>query len=239
MVPDMPPSFATRPIIRRLGLWTAAAVLAMTTPASGQPPDMHEAPAHGRAVLYEEDLNDPTGRRALGTVEWKLVTTPTKRGAAVQGNVRMPGRPMTMSILIYGNDDPWINASHIVVLTFQPPPDVGAVEQAPGILLKRHEAARGEPLIASSIKLADNQFAIRLSNAPAAVARNMELLGDRSWIDVPIVFGNRKRAIVAVEKGLPGIKAFGDMLSAKPQPAVPPGSSSHPEPSGPAAPEMY
>jgi hypothetical protein len=42
----------------------------------------------------------------------------------------------------------------------------------------------------------------------------MQLLKDQEWFDVPIVYTNGGRAIMAVEKGLPGDHAFADAFAA-------------------------
>jgi hypothetical protein len=34
--------------------------------------------------------------------------------------------------------------------------------------------------------------------------RNLQLLKERSWFDVPLVYVNQRRAIIAIEKGAPG-----------------------------------
>jgi hypothetical protein len=39
-----------------------------------------------------------------------------------------------------------------------------------------------------------------LSSSP----RNIPLLKERSWFDVPLVYTNKRRAIIAIEKGPPG-----------------------------------
>jgi hypothetical protein len=44
--------------------------------------------------------------------------------------------------------------------------------------------------------------------------RNNELLKEQSWIDIPVVYGDGKRAIIAVEKGAPGERAFNDAFAA-------------------------
>ena len=44
--------------------------------------------------------------------------------------------------------------------------------------------------------------------------RNIELLKTRPWFDVPIVYTDGRRAILAVEKGNPGDRAFNDAFAA-------------------------
>ena len=44
--------------------------------------------------------------------------------------------------------------------------------------------------------------------------QNIEMLKDRDWFDIPIVYTSGKRAILAVEKGTPGGRAFAEALKA-------------------------
>ena len=47
-------------------------------------------------------------------------------------------------------------------------------------------------------------FLIGLSPPPADKERNIQLLKERPWFDIPIVYTNNRRAILAMEKGTPG-----------------------------------
>ena len=53
-----------------------------------------------------------------------------------------------------------------------------------------------------------------LSNVDADRARNIQLLTERSWFDVPLVYANQRRATIAIERGAPGERAFKDALTA-------------------------
>ena len=44
--------------------------------------------------------------------------------------------------------------------------------------------------------------------------RNTGLLKERSWFDIPVIYNNGRRAILAVEKGNPGERAFKDAFAA-------------------------
>jgi hypothetical protein len=59
-----------------------------------------------------------------------------------------------------------------------------------------------------------------LSSAQVEMQRNIQLLKDRSWFDIPIVYGDGKRALIAVEKGPPGERAFTEAFAAWEQAAV-------------------
>ena len=53
-----------------------------------------------------------------------------------------------------------------------------------------------------------------LSAVDTDVQRNVQLLKDRSWFDIPIVYTNGGRAILAMEKGSPGDHAFTEAFAA-------------------------
>jgi hypothetical protein len=40
------------------------------------------------------------------------------------------------------------------------------------------------------------------------------LLKERGWFDIPVVYNNNRRAILAMEKGTPGERAFADAFTA-------------------------
>ena len=52
-----------------------------------------------------------------------------------------------------------------------------------------------------------------LSNVDADRQRNLQLLKERSWFDVPLVYVNQRRAIIAIEKGAPGERAFNEAFA--------------------------
>ena len=53
-----------------------------------------------------------------------------------------------------------------------------------------------------------------LSAVDTDVQRNVQLLKDRSWFDIPIVYTNGARAILAMEKGSPDDHAFTEAFAA-------------------------
>jgi len=101
-------------------------------------------------------------------------------------------------------------------MTFQLPPDFagGGVSNVPGMLMKSNEHTRGTPLAGLAVKVTDNFFLIGLSNVNADRGRNLQLLKDRAWLDIPLVYTNQRRAILALEKGALGERAFKDAFTA-------------------------
>jgi len=55
---------------------------------------------------------------------------------------------------------------------------------------------------------------VGLSSIDADIQRNLRLLKERGWIDIPIVYSDGKRAIIAIEKGPSGERALSDAFAA-------------------------
>ena len=79
--------------------------------------------------------------------------------------------------------------SHTAQFTFTLPPDFpgGGVGNVPRILMKSNEQARGTPLAGLAAKITDRIFLVGLSNTEVDRPRNVQLLKERSWFDVPLV----------------------------------------------------
>ena len=187
----------------------------------GQPSSSDQvAPVAQRVVLYDEDPSDPKGKQYVGSVIWR--TEPIKASGnqkpdvAVRADIEIPERKFKMTMSFRRNTDPSLPASHTAELTFVLPPDFsgGGVSNVPGILMKSNEQARGTPLAGLAVKVTDGFFLVGLSNVDTDRSRNIQLLKERSWFDVPLVYANQRRAIIAIEKGPPGERAFNDAFAA-------------------------
>jgi hypothetical protein len=187
----------------------------------GQPSSTDQvAPVAQRVVLYDEDPSDPKGKQYVGTVVWR--TEPIKGGTgqpadiSVRADIEIPDRKFKMTMSFRRNTDTSLPASHTAELTFILPPDFagGGVSNVPGILMKSNEQARGTPLAGLAVKVTDGFFLVGLSNVDTDRTRNIQLLKERSWFDVPLVYVNQRRAIIAIEKGPPGERAFNDAFAA-------------------------
>jgi hypothetical protein len=187
----------------------------------GQPSSSDQvAPVAQRVVLYDEDPSDPKGKQYVGSVIWRTeqikASGSQKADVAVRADIEIPDRKFKMTMSFRRNTDTSLPASHTAELTFVLPPDFsgGGVSNVPGILMKSNEQARGTPLAGLAVKVTDGFFLVGLSNVDADRARNLQLLKERSWFDVPLVYVNQRRAIIAIEKGAPGERAFNDAFAA-------------------------
>ena len=173
-----------------------------------------------RVVLYEEDPADQQGKRYVGSAIWKTETVTPGPGAApdlaVRADLEIPDRRITMTFSLRRNTDQALPASHTIEVTFNLPADFpfGGISNVPGILMKQAEQTRGAPLAGLAVKVTSGFFLVGLSAVEADMQRNLQLLKERSWFDIPIVYNNGRRAILAIEKGTPGERAFDQVFKA-------------------------
>jgi hypothetical protein len=169
-----------------------------------------------RVVLYEEDPANPQGNRHVGSALWRTETVSPGPGLspelAIRVDVEVPERRLQMTMSIRRNTDRALPASHTVEIMFNLPADFpfGGVANVPGLLMKEAEQARGAPLSGLAVKVTNNFFLIGLSAVETDLQRNLQLLQERGWFDIPVVYNNGRRAILAVEKGNPGERAFAE-----------------------------
>jgi hypothetical protein len=187
----------------------------------GQPSSADQAaPVAQRVVLYDEDPSDPKVKQYVGSVVWRTeqikASGTQKPDVAVRADIEIPERKFKMTMSFRRNTDTSLPASHTAELTFILPPDFpgGGVSNVPGILMKSNEQSRGTPLAGLAVKVTDGFFLVGLSNVDSDRVRNLQLLKERSWFDLPLVYVNQRRAIIAIEKGAPGERAFNEAFAA-------------------------
>jgi hypothetical protein len=173
-----------------------------------------------RVVLYEEDPADPAGKRFVGSAIWRTETISPGPGRspelAIRADIEIPERKLAMTWSLRRNTDQSLPASHTVEVMFKLPADfpAGSVDKLPGILMKQTEQTRGVALAAVATKVTNGFFLIGLSAVATERDKNIQLLKERSWLDIPVVYTNNRRAILALEKGTPGERAFAEVFQA-------------------------
>ncbi len=169
-----------------------------------------------KVVLYEEDPADPQGKRYVGSALWRTETVSPGPGQppelAIRADVEVPERKLAMTWSLRRNTDKGLPASHTVEIMFKLPADFpsGGISNVPGILMKQSESTRGVPLAGLAVKVTNGFFLIGLSAVDADKERNLQLLKERGWFDIPVVYNNNRRAILAMEKGTPGERVFAE-----------------------------
>jgi hypothetical protein len=121
-----------------------------------------------------------------------------------------------MTWLLRRNVDHALAASHTVEIRFDLPTDFarGGIASVPGIMMKPSEEVPGTPLAKLAVRATNGAFMIEISASPADVQRNVQLLKEGQWFDIPIVYTNGSRALLAVQKGPPGDRAFSEAFAA-------------------------
>lgn len=193
----------------------------MPVPGEGLAPRNDAGPSQ-RAVLYEEDAADPNGRRFAGSTVWSVgheqVGSDLSRSTemVLRAKVVIPDRDFTLQWSMRRNSDKSLPASHTIEMQFELPDNYqhGEIQSVPGMLVKAGEQVRGTPIAGLSIKVKSGYFLIGLSAVEGENRRNITLLKERSWLDLPIVYTDGRRAILAIEKGRPGERAFGAAFAA-------------------------
>jgi hypothetical protein len=192
------------------------------TDAATQPSDAEEVaqqndgqPSVGQSMfLYEERIGQRGPTALEGNVVWSIVTESPGGDAqpeeAIRGEISVPEKDLTALITIRRNADPSLPASHLIELVFSLPAtfEGGGIESVQRVAFKESEQDRGNELIAVPARITDDFFMVALNDYAEAVATNLQLMREREWIDIPVVYGNGRRALLTLDKGTAGADVF-------------------------------
>ena len=184
--------------------------------AGAEAPEAPVAPAGAqsivsqRAIYYEQGAEGTPGQATEGTVSWAEISG--DKGAAIQATLQLPDQNVVTTVTISRNSDPGLPASHLVEIGFSGPLNGSTIQRVPAIVLKSTEQARGQPLAGAAVPVTGDLFWIALSDDAEQTTRNLQLLREGSWFDVPILFEDGTRALLTFEKGIPGDKVFETVL---------------------------
>lgn len=192
-----------------------------TSPAEGTTTPAATAVAVGqKAIFYEERTNAAQGSAEPGSIVWSLVQESPGGDAppepAIRAEVTIPGKDVQLRMTIRRNKDETLPASHIIELIFLTPDgfEGGGIDNILRMAMKSSEQDAGSPLIGIPAKIADGFFLVALNDTKADEQANLTLLRDQDWIDIPVIYKSGRRALLTMEKGIPGEKVFDDALKA-------------------------
>jgi hypothetical protein len=173
--------------------------LAVADPAASVDPAVL---AGSQSLLLEASQDGTTGAVPFsGTVEWSEgedeLGLPTLIGKA-----SIPARNLGVDITIRKNSDPSLPASHLMEVDFKVSDTFigGTIATLPGVLLKDEELVPGTALVGASARVVGNSFLFALSASPADAETNTDLLENRRWMDLAVVYGTGRNAIITLEK---------------------------------------
>ena len=201
----------------RLPAEPEAQLPAVTAPDEPGAPDAVAVAEGPQSLLLEEQANGASGAVPYsGSVAWSRGTDELGN-PTIEATATIPARNLNLDILIRRNADPSLPASHLMEINFTVSETFvgGTVASLPGILLKNEELVQGTPLTGASARIVGNSFLFALSSASERdVETNHELLATQGWLDVAMVYGTGRRAIMTLEKGEEGTQIFSDVLAA-------------------------
>ncbi|MCP8884629.1 hypothetical protein NIM87_14015 [Devosia sp. XJ19-1] len=172
--------------------------------------------AGNQSLLLEASTNGQGGAVPFsGTVEWTQgsdeIGLPT-----LQAQASIPARNLGVSIIIRKNNDPVLPASHLMEISFDVPDTFigGSIATLAGVLLKDEELVPGTALAGAAARVVGNSFLFALSASPSDLTTNTNLLGSRRWLDLAIVYGTGRNAILTLEKDEEAEALFDTVLAA-------------------------
>ncbi|EKF18792.1 hypothetical protein [Nitratireductor pacificus] len=177
-------------------------------------------PVGQKAIFYEERTSSSDGSADPGAVVWSVVQESPGNDLppepAIRAEATIPAKGLQLKMTIRRNADESLPASHIVEIIFLTPSDFegGGVDNVLRISMKRSEQDTGSPLLGIPARIADGYFLVALSDSRADIETNTLLLRRQSWIDIPVVYKSGRRALITIERGIPGDKIFTDVLNA-------------------------
>lgn len=173
------------------------------TPVDDPGASVDPAVLAGNQSLLLEASPDGVSRSVpfSGTVDWSEgvdeIGLPTLIAKA-----SIPARNLGVTMTIRKNADPSLPASHLMEVSFDVPDTFlgGSISSLPGVLLKNEELVPGTPLAGASARVVGNSFLFALSAADDDAVNNLNLLRTRRWLDLALVYGTGRNAILTLEK---------------------------------------
>jgi hypothetical protein len=175
------------------------------------PSDPGESLVGQRAIYYFQGSEGQPGQATDGSATWAEVSKEGK--PAIQAILRLDERDVTATVTIYRNEDSSLPASHLVEVQFSGEIGESPIQRVPALVLKQTEQARGQPLTGAAVPVTNDLFWIALSDDSEQVERNIQLLREGAWFDIPILFQDGTRALLTFEKGIPGDKVFETVMA--------------------------
>ncbi|RUW59198.1 hypothetical protein [Mesorhizobium sp. M7A.F.Ca.US.008.03.1.1] len=193
---------------------------AATPAAPAAAPTETALPVGQKAIFYEERTSTAQGSAEPGNIVWSLVQESPGGDLppepAIRAEATIPGKDIQLRMTIRRNTDQTLPASHIIEMIFLTPDgfEGGGVDNILRVAMKSSEQDAGSPLIGIPAKIADGFFLVALNDTKADEDANMTLLRGQDWIDVPVVYKTGRRALLTMEKGIPGEKVFDEAIKA-------------------------
>jgi len=188
---------------------------APTNPAPAPSPAI---PIAYRSAILLQAPSEPGGVKTyIGTVVWRRDSAnrgPSQQLAgAIRADVEVPDAGFKATMSIEKNYEPTLSASHTMTIRFDPAPNspIGDVQLMSVPEMRPENAPKGTPLIGSQVDIAPNVFLVGLSGS--AEAKNVDMIRNLNWFDIPMSLANGKIAKLTFEKGAAGSQVIDDVFN--------------------------
>ncbi len=197
--PPQPPGSANPPT-------TIGDLAALTPPATPGPQAPMAVPVQQRALLIEQALTGTEPVVTPGTVTWTYDPS-APDGATLVADVAIPTTTVRVQIRIRENNDAGMPASHLIELSAPSAAGLpgGGLDDVLVPVMKATFEEVGEQLAGSrSVAVTPTVFWIALLDDAASRSKNIRLLGDQKFMDIPLIYTGGRRAFLTLELGAAG-----------------------------------
>ncbi len=186
----------------------AAAPTAETRPASPAVPA-----TFSRAFMVLE-IQSGSPNQFEGRSIWTFAPDAGLKGQkSLRAAIEFPAANFAIDFSVGRNTDPALNASHTVMVIFDPKNGIENIREMSAVEWRERENQTGAVLAGIIVPVQDNVFMIGLDKTEAAQTRNLDLLRTQKWMVFEIRLTNGRRGAILVEKGANGEKAINEALA--------------------------
>lgn len=203
--PPQPPASANPPAGANppTTIGDLAALAPPVTPGAQAPVAV---PVQQRALLIEQALTGTEPVVTPGTVTWTYDAS-APDGATLVADVAIPTTTVRVQIRIRENNDAGMPASHLIELSAPSAAGLpgGGLDDVLVPVMKATFEEVGEQLAGSrSVAVTPTVFWIALLDDAPSRAKNIRLLGDQKFMDIPLIYTGGRRAFLTLELGAAG-----------------------------------
>jgi len=170
-------------------------------------------PVAQRAAILVEAPDDPQKVKTfVGVTLWRVEGSGL--ASVLVADINLAEAGLTANMRMARNADPKLPASHTIEIRFSPGPnsELSSITTIDTPQMRLEDNPTGAPLAGAPVPIMPNYFLVGLSNNDKMSARNMELLRDRSWIDIPMALSSGRIAKLTFEKGPSGERAIAQAI---------------------------